>query len=305
MLSCPDPKCERRAVRGGIVLGVAEHTILRVLARYQYLTAQQIRRLAYAAGSLTYVQMKLKRLSETGYLERLFLPRPSRTGSAPTIYCPTRKTLALLERQGIEVPRRIRSSEVRAHAYLFLAHTLAVNDVLVAAELLCRDQPQLELASLCHELALKRQPLQVTLGDGSSVGVIPDGWLDIRIHELSREYQSCFALEVDRGSVEQRAWRRKVRALLAWSRGPYVKAFGTTSLTVMVVATPGGRRCRELMRWTEAELHTLGAQGESDLFRFTGQSATTLQPVEFFLTPQWHRLFDPRPLRLIKLAAVG
>lgn len=286
-----------------MIVSLAEQRVLQILARYHYLTAQQLLRLAYASGSLSYVQAKLKHLSDAGYLERLFLPRPSRTGSAPLVYCPTRRTLALLERLGIEVPQRSRPSEARAHAYLFLLHTLAVNDVLIAAELLCREQPWLELAAMQHERTLKRRPVRVALEDGSSVGVIPDGWLDIRIRESSSEYQSCFALEVDRGTAEQRAWRRKVRALLAWSRGPYVEAFGTTSLTVAVVATPGERRCRELIRWTEAELNALGAHAEADLFRFSGQSAATLQPVEFFLAPQWYRAFDPRSQRLIDLAA--
>lgn len=68
--------------------------------------------------------------------------------------------------------------------------------------------------------------------------IVPDGWLDLL---LAGNLQMCLVLELDRGTLEQRAWRRKVRSLLAYARSPYQERFGTTSLTVAVVTTAGRR----------------------------------------------------------------
>ncbi len=46
------------------------------------------------------------------------------------------------------------------------------------------------------------------------------------------------ALELDRGTEDQRRWRGKVAALAAWAMGPYREAFAAQTLTIAVV-TPG------------------------------------------------------------------
>lgn len=281
------------------IAGPADLSILAVLGRYFYLTASQVTRLLYAPSSQTYAQARLKRLAGHGYLQRIFLPRPTRTGSAPLVYTLARKGLSVLAAWGRGVDRRYRPAEVRETSYLYLAHTLALNDVLIALELFCRHDQRVQLAGLRHERDLKLQPVRVRLPVGVTASVIPDAWVDLRI---MRRYQECYAVELDRGTTEQKAWRRKVAALMAYANGPYQETFGTASLTIVVVATPGEGRRDQLIRWTEAELSAAGRADQAGLFRFTGVSVAQMSPENVFMGAGWRRPFDPQLRPLLDLS---
>jgi len=191
-----------RASTTPFIVGPADAPILAALGRYFYLTATQLTRLLYAPTSHTYAQARLKRLTDANYLQRIFLPRPTRTGSAPFVYTLARKGINALIEWGRPVDRRYRRAEVRETSYLYLAHTLALNDVLIALELLCRRDPRVRVIALRHERELKRAPVQVRLPDGTTAGVIPDAWVDLR---LAGQYQECYAVELDRGTTGQQA----------------------------------------------------------------------------------------------------
>lgn len=284
------------------LLGPADLQLLLAFWRYFYLTAAQLTRLLYSPASHTYTQARLKRLADGGYLGRIFLPRPSRTGSAPLVYTLARKGLRALAEWGKPVMRRYRPAEVRETSYLYLAHTLALNDVLIALELFCRRDRRVHLAGLRHERDLKHQPVRVRLPNGSTAGVIPDAWLDLRIEN---RYQECYCLEVDRGTTEQQAWRRKVAALIAYAGGPYQSTFGTASITIVVVATPGEGRRDQLMRWTAAELTAAGRVDQAGLFRFTGVPVAQLSPEVVFLGAHWRRPLDRQSMPLLDLSDIS
>src|SRR5262249_41542497 len=152
------------------------------------------------------------------------IPRRDWRGSAPAVFSLARKGLNHLRSLGIEVNVRFHPSEKAGLSYLFLTHTLELNDVLIAAELFCRSLPAYRLAAVLHERELKRQPVHVKDREGRRTAVIPDAWLDLRIREV---YQVCIALELDRGTEEQKHWRRKVANLIAYATGPYQEAFKT------------------------------------------------------------------------------
>lgn len=282
--------------RPALMLGPSDAALLKLLGRYFYLTAAQVTRMLYAPTSHTYAQARLKRLADAGYLQRLFLPRPTRTGSAPLVYTLARRGWNALREWEPTRAQRYRPLEVGALSYLHLRHTLALNDALIALALVCRAHPVFQIAELRHERVLKQQPVQVTLPDGRETGVIPDAWVDLRI---AGRFQECYAIELDRGSTGARAWRRKVAALLAYASGPYQQAFATRSLTVAVIATPGERRCAQLRRWTEAELHCLGREDLAALFRFTGARLADQDPDQRFLGSAWYRPFSGQPEPLI------
>lgn len=273
----------------------ADDAVLRAAFRYYYLSSRQVCRLLYSPGSITYVQAKLKVLSELGLLQRIWLPRPSPHGSAPSVYTLARKGLNFLGAEGLDVARRYRPSEQNDRSYLFLAHTLAVNDVLIGAELLSRHVPAVQLARMLHERDLKRAPVQVQDNDGRSITVVPDGWLDFRVNG---SYQACLALELDRGTEEQKAWRRKVRGLLGFASGPYQEVFQTRSLTIAVVATSGDHRLLQLIRWTESELALLKEESQGDLFVFTGVAPEST-PADLFTARRWYQPFGEQPVALL------
>jgi hypothetical protein len=281
-----------------IIIAASDDRILAALLGYGLLSASQICRLLYSSGSLSWAQAKLKRLRELDYVGVTFLPRPTRLGSAPLLYQLARKGLSHLARQGRPATARHRPSE-RHRSYFFLRHTMAVNDVLIGLEILSRTHPGLTVRARLTERELKRGPCYVPDGPNRRVAVVPDAWFSLLVEPA---YEAAIALELDRGTEDQRQWRRKVRALVAWSKGPYQAAFGTTALTVAVVATPGVRRVTELVHWTEAELSSLGQTQEADLFRFVAADPETVPPDYLFLAPRWRRPFDETGLTLFDLS---
>src|SRR5205823_5469874 len=96
------------------------------------------------------------------------------------------------------------------------------------------------LAGMLHERVLAHLPVTVRLRDGTQTKMVPDAWLDLRITDhagLPRRY--CYCMELDRGTMEQKRWRRKVAALVAYANGPYQASYGTNVITILVV-TPLG-----------------------------------------------------------------
>lgn len=280
-------------------VGPADLAILQAVQRYGYLTARQVQRLRYAAGTTSYVQMKLKLLCEQGLLARFYPPRAGRAGSSPAVYRLATRGRRLLRRAGLGERRIARSVAGEAHSFLFLAHSLAVTDLLIAAELLARSERRVHLAGVLTERELRQDPVRVCLPDGSTTSVIPDGWIDMR---LDGRRQLAIALEVDRGTTDQARWRRKVSSLLAWADGPYQRRFGTPSLTIAVVATPGSERRERLLRWTEVELQRRRRIEDADLFRFASLAAGDEVGLALWRDACWWRPFSVATLSLVPTA---
>jgi len=258
--------------------------LLRAIHDYDYLTSDRACRLLFSGASKTYAQANLKRLADADYLVRIELPRRQRVGSGPIVYAVSSKGRRLLAQLGVEVSPYRRPSEEREHTHLFLEHTLDTVDVLIAATLLGRHEPRVELVGFRGERALKRTPVPTWRADGSRINVAPDSWMDVR---SDGKWQDCLVLELDRNTEFQQDWRRKIAALVAYAAGPYQEAFGTTAIHVIVVVTVGGeRRVRQLLDWTARELAHPGREGDAELFSFTGADPTG-DPVAFFLGDHW------------------
>lgn len=278
----------------------AKRAILLALGRYFYLTARQATRLLYAPTSLTHAQALLKELADDGYTQRLFLPRPTPHGRVPAVYTLGRLGRTYLDSIGADVPPRLRPSAERGHAYLFLDHSLAVSDCLIAAALLARRVPAITIHQMRHERDLRRTPIPVATPDGGQASVIADGWLDLRVAMPDGVYRSCIALEIDRGTAGSAAIRRKIGNWVAAADGPYQEAFGTDLLTVAIVATPGERRATELLEWIAAELTSLHREEQAGLFVVTAVDAAVVAPALFYGGPVWRRCDDTTPVPLIE-----
>jgi hypothetical protein len=265
-----------------------------MVAFYHYLTAEQVRRLRYSPGAINYVRERLKSLTDRTYLQRVYLPRMGRGGDTPAIYRLARKGIGYLSAAGVEVLARYRPSEGE-HSYLFLAHTLAVNDVLIAADLLTRSHPAITLAGVLHEQVLKRRPVAVTTGTGEKLSVIPDAWLDFRLPDR----RMCVVLELDRGTVDRTPFRRKVRGLVAFSKGPYQEAFGSRGLTIAVATTAGEKRRDDMLAWIESELTDLAEERRGELFLCRAIPPGAQDSDALFLRPTWHHPFRSEPTTLL------
>jgi hypothetical protein len=272
--------------------------VLRAIGAYQFLLADQVRRLlGYRAGSRDYVRALLKRLVDGEALARIRLPRAS-AGNAYWVYLLGKRGHEYLTTVGgdeFSELRRFRGSESFERSYLFLAHTLAVNDVLIAATLLPRQEPAVTLARMRFERELKRTPVRVVTGPQQRQVVIPDGWLEFHLRGESR---LCVALELDRATEEEGAFKRKARSLLAYAAGPYQEAFGVDSLTVAFVTTGGPRREARMRAWCEQTLREQARERDADLFYLTELPSGEPDPHALFLSPIWSRPFatDRAPL---------
>jgi len=270
--------------------------------RYQCLTALQVTKLLFALTSFKWVSTKLKRLYDAGYLVHSEIPAKLADGRPPLYYGLGEKGLVHLASYGVDVPERARPYQVRGYSDPFISHLLAVNEFLIAGDLLCRQVPSLKLVRVLHQQDFERQPVLVRVG-GQTVKVKLDGYLDYEVHTAS-PYRKPVCLELDRGTERRQKWQSKVRGLLAFMRGPYQETFGRRAITIGVVATPGRERLISLVTWTREALAELKATPEEiESFRFatfpldwrTSESHRP-QPAELFLAPRWYRTFEPEPV---------
>jgi hypothetical protein len=290
-----------------ITIGGPDTAILLALNRFNYLTAAQTSRLLYPNlnDNNRYASRRLKRLSDAGYVLRLRnLPKPI-YGAPPHVFTLARRGRVYLNRMGIETPSYFRPSEEgeKAFNHMYMQHTLSAIDVLVAAELLCKLHP-VDLAALRNERELKRSPVrvEVTPPPGSpsevarKVAVIPDGWFQLAVNGHPA---ISVALELDRGTEEQKFWRRKVAALIAWVDGPYAEAFETDNVTIAVVA-PNEARRDQLRTWTAREVTHRGlSEAYEELFLFTSDDPVKSGPSTFFFDPVWYLPSSKLPLSLL------
>ena len=282
-----------------LVLLPIHERLLVAVQRYGMLTAGQATRLLYDSRSLTRVQARLKELADAGCLLRLSPGRSGPRGSLPLVYSLDRGGRQYLQGIGVSVPKRLRQSEEETRSTTLLLHTLRVIDLQIALEQLVRRVPQVRIARMLGERALKATPVPVTLRDGTETTVINDCWADLRLTTPEGIFQECLAFEMDNGTEYGRAWREKIASLLMYERGPYQESFGVPFLTVAVV-TPDTTRRDTLRKWTAAEITASGAVEQADIFRFAALPPDWEQVTNFFLGDAWYRIGDETPVPLIE-----
>jgi len=196
------------------------------------------------------------------------------------------------------VPRRLRLYQTSDSEY-FIPHTLAINDVLISADLLERTRPHVGVVDLIHEKSMAA--IKVPTGNGNQEGVITDGILTFGISNTDGEYEQTFFLEVDGGSKAGR-WKSKIRRLISYGTGPYKQHCDTPYFTVLVITPMGEAHMHNLRRWTADVLTEDGLGGTpwEQSFVFTALPAATTPPDAFWLGEGWHDAFSARPMRLIE-----
>jgi Replication-relaxation len=288
--------------REAISLSGIDDRFLQAIYRYHMLKPEQLTQRYYSRGSLTFVKARLKRLTDHGYLDAN--EQPTTRGRSPFFYTLASKGIKYLKEAGLGVNRYYRPS--RKVEYLpFLLHTFSVNDVLIAAEWLAEDMPQLTLAEMLHELVLKQDPCKVPGGRERFSGersisakhssIIPDGWLDFRYDcgTGTQERRMCIWLEVDRGTVGAKDFKEKATAILSFYKsGAYQKRFGTNSLRVAFATTDGMTRVKQMCAWLcDVLTKQQEKPGMAELFLCTALP-DEIDPHTLFLTPVWYVPFD-------------
>jgi hypothetical protein len=219
--------------------------LLSSLADFRVLTTTQVQRLFFR--SLHRARKRLFKLWQHGMVDRVF--RPVSLGESPSeaIYTMAAKGARLLAQQrgsseqaSREVIRRKKISP------FFLEHSLAVNSFRIALTIGCGHTYNARFLSWRQGAAIGFEQIIADPDSGGSivrVPVVADGLAEIEVAGHSESY----FVEVDRGTVPLRRWRRRYAAYLKASRDEILqKRLGISHFAVLIV-TSGEQRMLNLL----------------------------------------------------------
>jgi hypothetical protein len=280
------------------------HALLCAVGKYPFLTAEQAIKICnYSPSSLTYVREQLKYLAGKGYIVRFDKVRQYGIPIAHVLSTKGGKYVASCD---ATVNLTLQPKEIAEKSPYFILHTQAVNDVLLSAELLEQTVPHVVLHRMIHEVELNRHPIFVEVTtlttDGQSkpecIGLKADGILDFHIQQ---QWQDFIKVEVYRSFIDEKRWKEKVRAYVAYLKDQHQKLYGTNALTIAVFATLGDRLRDTLKRWTEEELKRIHASAQGTRFCFRSLDTAATSPIDMYLTPVWYQAFETAPTPLLML----
>jgi Replication-relaxation len=280
----------------------AEEKLIVALSELDYLTAEQATRLLYAESSFTHVREKFKKL----VADKLVIVLGGRAHNLPRIFTLSTNGRKYAEQLGKPAGKRYRLHEEqqKQRNLLFMLHTLAVNDVLIAARLLSQSVPDILLSRMLLEREV-RGNIAVTIpipGMNDAIrnqrlSIEPDASLEFLIHGTWRDF---FHIEVYRNlpPIEQR-FKQKIQAYVAYAQSSlHQELFQTAALSIAILAATN-EMAVSLKRWTEAAL--AAQQDEGSRFYFTSMNPAAVSPVDLFLSPGWKQAFGEDDLPLIAI----
>lgn len=243
---------------------------------------------------LTTVKARLKALTEAGYILPLFHPLIK----LPYVYCLNRKGLQYLAGLGIDVRDYFRPSEEKETEknFLFREHMLAISDLLIHALLFAKSAPAFRLERLSHERVFKNNPIKATYVRNNKTEtktLVPDSYLEfIQTKEGGKEVKIPIILELDRGTEEQKFFRRRLRAYIVFLKShSFETIFSVKSMTIAFATTKDHNRLNKMREWARLEFSlTQEPRWLSDLFLFTAlpEHIEEIEPRQLFLDPLWY-----------------
>jgi hypothetical protein len=224
----------------------------------------------------------------------------------PLIYTPTTTGYTYAAALGVAHPRRVKpvAQRDKANNTLFLQHTVAISDVLIAAKLLAKTHPAIELSRLYTERSLKRK-ITVTLPDAQTRYIEPDASCEFTVtetwHETPQTWQDFVHIEVYRHLPLELRFKQKVMGYVASvDTGTHEALFQTQALSIAVFCATD-YQTRTLRKWTEEALTEMNCPEEGERFFFRGITVANASPEELFLTPDWQQAFGETKTSLLVL----
>jgi hypothetical protein len=293
----PTHKKQPRKKQSFVVTPVHD-MLLRDLNTLQRATAEQLTRLNYKMGMLKTVQARLKDLTEAGYILPLFHP----SIRLPYMYALSRKGLNYLAAQGIDVREYFRPSqeEDSAKNFLFREHMLAISDVLIHSLLFVKTEPSYRLGTMQHERVFKNSPIKATYtrsGREQTKTIVPDAYLEfVHTRESGKEETIPVLVELDRGTEDQKFFRKRIRAYIVFLRSrTFETLFNIKNITVAFATTKNHNRVKQMREWAQKEFAlTNEPQWLPGLFLFTTlpENMGDIEPRQLFLDPVWYTPSD-------------
>ena len=272
-----------------MILTPRDLQILRAVHRHRLLRSTHL--VALTGGSKQATLRRLQLLFHHGYLDRPPMQLDWYTrGSEPLVYALGNRGAEVLKTQGVVRPRSgVRwDKKNRNVSRVFLHHTLAVAEVMVAFEVACRSPkgvqfiaPEEVLAGAPEATRRRRLPFrwQVEVREGGKpyrLGVEPDRVFGLRFEgEPEGRNLAFFFLEADRGTMPvvrkglgQTSFLRKLLCYQeTWRQGIHRTHLGISNFRVLTVTAS-----RERVEHLVEACRSLGGGG-SRLFLFADQGA--------------------------------
>jgi Replication-relaxation len=292
--------------KSAFVITPVHDVLLHDLHTLQRATAEQLTRLNYKPGMLTTVKQRLKDLADNRYV----LPLSHPSIRLPYMYALDRKGLNYLHAQGVDVREYFRPSqeEDSAKNFLFREHMLAVSDVLIHALLFEQSEPSYRIGTMLHERYFKNHPIKAVYTRSERVEtktLVPDCYLAfVHTRESSKEDILPVLWELDRGTEDQKFFRRKLRAYIVFLKSRAFKTvFSIENITIAFATTRDHHRLRQMREWTQRELAVTNEPSWlSQLFLFTSlpEHMGESEPRQLFLDPVWYLpADDENPVSLL------
>jgi hypothetical protein len=263
------------------------------LVELEYLTAEQAAKVGgYKETSLPFVRKTLKALVTSGFACAL----PRRHMSQPLVYTPTTSGYTYAASLGMPHAKRVRPVDERdkAQNLLFVQHTIAISEVLIAAKLLAKTHPLIELSRLYTERSLKRK-IAVPLPDTQTRYIEPDAACEFLLtetwHEPPQTWQDFVHIEVYRHVPMESRFKQKVKGYVtSLDTGTHEALFKTQALSIAVMCDT--RQQASLLKWwTEEALTEMGRVAEGERFFFRSIDVATASPTEMYLSSDWQQMF--------------
>jgi hypothetical protein len=326
---------QRLAPRKPFTIDELDSKLLDAILELKKLTAEQLTRRYFNAGSLTSVKNRLTILEREKFIDHDTL-------SKLYIYFLARMGRAYFIEAEEDIKEYYRPSKEKGHPrtehYHQMLHLLELNDILITARLFPKYSPHFTLTRLLHDYDLRHEPLFVVASrqiqkrvEGiirsewkeETVGVVPDALMEF-IRMPSRIPGKPFDsygiwLEHNRTGGAGR-FKQKIRAILEVIAIQRQKALVNTETLKVAITTSGGEfRKRHLRTLTEQVLEERATKDQGTAFSPAARKlsmaneklnvfyfATTppfgtgcIVPQTFFQAKIWFKPFSAKPTSLL------
>ena len=228
-----------------LVLTERDRAIILSVYENRFLRRDQIQRLFFSKSSLPACNMRLKKLYEHRFLDRLY--KPVAVGSSQAVYA--------LDKRGAEIVALILGRPInqinwkRDHnrvEFLFLEHTLAVSEFKVNLDLALARSDVADLIFYRRGTKSLNTRVSDPRGKKKYLVVAPDAFFGIKNHK-GRSY---FFLEADLGTETLKRFQEKTIAYKEyWKTGKYTQTYGFKNFRVLTI-TESRKRLENLMEAT-------------------------------------------------------
>lgn len=260
MTHVPNRRREERVP--GLCLQTRDIQILEAVRKYRFVRSDHLRALLFQPVSHRVLQTRLKKLSDHGYLKRLYVPavfdgeHQAQTHPRQPIYTLSRRGLQVLSEETRREKVDLDRWRPEMVSVTTLAHHLVVTNCLVALAGQCHADPGVQLLHAEHEGVLWSKLRAYRREKRITHALVPDGAFTLYYPESHETL--TFYLEVVRADVKggNRRILEKLRRYIELSRsGFFREIYGHDRVRAVLIATTSAVRARNLSRIAEKLPH--------------------------------------------------